>query len=1097
LGLARLRVPPLQLPCAVLLLAMLPAAVSAQTVQWIRQFGSFDADLGNAVAANSTGIYVAGYTLATIPGGNPAGNTDAFLRKYDASGNIVWTQQFGTPGFDQATAVAVDSTGVYVAGLTADDFPGQNHAGATDVFLRKYSFDGTEVWTKQFGTSANEQAYAVAAGSGFVVVAGQAALALPGQTAFGGADAFVREYDTDGTERWTRQFGTSGGDVAYGVAIDASGVYTGGDTSGTFPGQSQVGNLDAFVQKHDHSGTPLWIRQFGSTGEDRLRAVGVSTGVYAGGHTFGTFPGQTKSAVLDAFVAHFDLNGVPAWARQFGSIGASGVLGIAATPAGAAVGGNVFGPLSNQTSAGGADAYLRFYDPSGAESWTRQFGSPQYDQASGVAWDGFSSYYAAGYATEAMPGQTFSGVSDAFVARIGTAPATSLSVSPTQISITGEAGGSTKRRVIQVTASGASLSWEAAEVEFDGLNWLTLSPPSGTTAANQPSLVNADVNFAALSPGVYQAVITVRDTTSNVTTSVQVQVIAKASAHARISTSPSTLVFSARAGGPAPPTEMLRIFNSGDIALNWNIAADVPGAAPWLNIAPSSGTAAAGTTSLATLTANPSGLVAGVYQALLRVSSPNAGIDSSLALVTLLVAPANDPPKGDASGYGIIFVAQQGGPVPASQTVALSNAGGGSLTFTAQSTSSGSWLSASPPSGNVTSGPAQLTVSASAAALNPGIYRGKVTVTFSAGVAQELEVLLIVTPAPSIAIQGELPGAAVCAPATMDFVLTTVGNGLSLPISFPRAVLAQIAGSCGEAVNDATVIANIEGRSIVLQGVGAGLYSGDWTPEKESAAVQVTVSAAHHEYTTVQRTFTVSSAAAPGGVTLPILSPDGVVEGAGFTPQRPLAPGGIISLFGQRFAAADSFAASVPLPTSLGGVSVRMAGADAPLYYAGTGQINAQMPVTALPGDRIEIAVNANGRWTAPQAYLVAPAQPGIFKSGDFAAVLDSEYRPVNAQNPARSGDTLQIFATGLGGTAPPASTGDYSPDFSTVHAPVSTSIGGISVPVVYQGLAPGYVGLYQVNVVLTGVPSGTHPVVLRQNGITSNINLPVAIPIQ
>ena len=230
---------------------------------------------------------------------------------------------------------------------------------------------------------------------------------------------------------------------------------------------------------------------------------------------------------------------------------------------------------------------------------------------------------------------------------------------------------------------------------------------------------------------------------------------------------------------------------------------------------------------------------------------------------------------------------------------------------------------------------------------------------------------------------------------------------------------------------------------------------------------------------------------------LPVLRPDGIVEGAGFTSRWPLAPGGIISIFGSRFASSDNLAAAVPLPTSLGGVSVRQGGADLPLYYSGAGQINAQMPFTVRTGDRASFVVSANGRITAPQSYPIAPAQPGVFKSGEFAAVLDSQYRNINAQNPARLGDTLQIFATGLGLTDPPASTGDFSPPFSNVQNAVSVSIGGVEMPVGYQGLAPGFVGLYQVNVLLTGVAPGTHALVVRQNGITSNPNLPVAIPVQ
>jgi len=116
-----------------------------------------------------------------------------------------------------------------------------------------------------------------------------------------------------------------------------------------------------------------------------------------------------------------------------------------------------------------------------------------------------------------------------------------------------------------------------------------------------------------------------------------------------------------------------------------------------------------------------------------------------------------------------------------------------------------------------------------------------------------------------------------------------------------------------------------------------------------------------------------------------------------------------------------------------------------------------------------------------------------------LAAVLDGQSRPVTVQNPARIGDTLQIFTTGLGATDPPAQTGAGGPSFSTVLLPVTVTIGTVEAPVVYQGLAPGFVGLYQVNVVLPAAvtPGEAVPLVIRQNGITSNPNLPANIPVR
>jgi len=102
------------------------------------------------------------------------------------------------------------------------------------------------IWTRQFGTPEREGAHAVAAdGAGNVYAAGTTNGALPGQAAVGNFDAFVRKYDPDGRELWTRQFGTPGSDNAGGVAADRAGnVYVAGETFGTLPGQTGAGADD-------------------------------------------------------------------------------------------------------------------------------------------------------------------------------------------------------------------------------------------------------------------------------------------------------------------------------------------------------------------------------------------------------------------------------------------------------------------------------------------------------------------------------------------------------------------------------------------------------------------------------------------------------------------------------------------------------------------------------------------------------------------------------------------------------------------------------------------------------------------------------------
>ena len=114
----------------------LPWSASAQTVHWIRQFGTAGVNQARGVATDATGVYVVGSVSGALPGQTSAGGSDAFVRKFDANGGELWTRQFGTARADDALGVAVDSSGVYVVGRTEGTFPGQTNAGGFDVFVR-------------------------------------------------------------------------------------------------------------------------------------------------------------------------------------------------------------------------------------------------------------------------------------------------------------------------------------------------------------------------------------------------------------------------------------------------------------------------------------------------------------------------------------------------------------------------------------------------------------------------------------------------------------------------------------------------------------------------------------------------------------------------------------------------------------------------------------------------------------------------------------------------------------------------------------------------------------------------------------------------
>ena len=276
---------------------------AAGAMQWTRQFGSAGEDYAPSVAVAADGsVYVAGGTngaLSVVP-------FDAYVRKYDPAGALQWTRQFGTVDSDYAESVAVAADGsVYVAGQTKGALDGVN-AGLDDAFVRKFDAAGAVVWTRQFGTPGDDRTDSVAvAGDGSVYVAGDTTGVLDGVNA-GDWDAYVRKFDAAGAVQWTRQFGTAGSDHAFSVAAAADGsVYVAGQTGGVLDGV-HAGSLDAFVRKYDAAGAVQWTRQFGTVGYDWAEAAAVAGdgSVYVAGTTDGALDGVNAGG-FDAFIRKY------------------------------------------------------------------------------------------------------------------------------------------------------------------------------------------------------------------------------------------------------------------------------------------------------------------------------------------------------------------------------------------------------------------------------------------------------------------------------------------------------------------------------------------------------------------------------------------------------------------------------------------------------------------------------------------------------------------------------------------------------------------------------------------------------------------------
>jgi uncharacterized protein (TIGR03437 family) len=217
-----------------------------------------------------------------------------------------------------------------------------------------------------------------------------------------------------------------------------------------------------------------------------------------------------------------------------------------------------------------------------------------------------------------------------------------------------------------------------------------------------------------------------------------------------------------------------------------------------------------------------------------------------------------------------------------------------------------------------------------------------------------------------------------------------------------------------------------------------------------------------------------------------------------------VAPGEIATLFGNSLTSATgiNLTSSLPLPTEFLDVAVHVNGSPVPLFAIdnvnGQQQINFQVPWEVANQTTATIEVLRSGVVSQSATVPVVAAQPGIinYSSGgnNFGVILHANYQLADIGHPVQAGETVLIYCTGLGVVHSPPADGAAASGQTTIATPVVT-IGGISGAVPFSGLAPGFVGLNQVNVVIPQVvPSGNQPVVLKMGSAASP---PVLIPVE
>lgn len=378
-----------------------PGSVYQVRANGVAAFPDGSCVVTGSFGANGSVTFGAGTPSAiTFSGGG------CFVARYAADGSLVWARRTDLPATGRAVAGAADGScvvvgefnGTRIFGVGGADATTLVSAGQSDAFVARYSASGALAWARRAGGPLADRALSVAmaadgsiaVGGGFGGSSGTASATFgvgePGATTLvsaGGFDGFVARYGAGGSLAWARRVGSTGIDECLGVAAsDGGGVVAVGQFAGSVvlgggePGATTLvpaGTSDAFVARFDGSGALSWARRAGSATNDAGgvtlgdRAYGVAATADGGAVVVGHFLGSavfgageagqttlTSAGQQDAFVAWYGADGALARARRAGGASRDRAGAVATTATGAAVvfgvvdgsapGGAVFGP---------------------------------------------------------------------------------------------------------------------------------------------------------------------------------------------------------------------------------------------------------------------------------------------------------------------------------------------------------------------------------------------------------------------------------------------------------------------------------------------------------------------------------------------------------------------------------------------------------------------------------------------------------------------------------------------------------------------------------------------------------------------------------
>jgi uncharacterized protein (TIGR03437 family) len=568
------------------------------------------------------------------------------------------------------------------------------------------------------------------------------------------------------------------------------------------------------------------------------------------------------------------------------------------------------------------------------------------------------------------------------------------------------------------------------------------------------------------------------------------------------------IIFNAVEGGPPPAPQTFGIVNGGMGTMEWSLSLPMMTGfmvRGWVSLSPLVGKSEAGKPpAMVEVTVDPWRLDPGEYCNLVEVTAKGA-VNSPLNFcVIMVVHPAGTDLGPQVETAGLLFAGAPGGESPGAEIVRVTNANATAMPLgvSIEYTDGEGWLSVAADRELIGPGEtAKVTVQPGLTGLAPGLHAAALRLRFTEGGPEaKVQVSAFVpgSAAPAARWKGRSAEGEPCAATRLLPVFTLLGPNFRTQAGWPVPVEVLVADDCGQPMTYGQVTATFSNNDppVHLAPVTGARWSGTWPARNvQPTGMKITVKAQQPERGIE------GVAAIEGGVheptDIPFVPAGGVVSAASLE-ASPVAPGSFVAIRGERLSEGEETASRLPLLPKLQGTEVFVAGRTIPLFSTSQGEVKAFVPYGVAVNGRHQMILRRGHCMSVPLPLEAAAAQPAVFtvdgtgKGQGRIFVVGAENQQVLAgpESPAKAGDTVIIYAAGLGKVDAALEVGEEVPESvqaCTVN-PVTVTFGGVEARVSFAGLLPGVAGLYQV---VATVPEGVTPgdkvpVVLTTGGRSS-----------